>query len=222
MSMKITILSLNSKVIPNFYSLFLSVLIENHLWHNTCFSRFIYTASNPRLLLWGRGTRVGFQNSLLTSSVPEECGWTWSRVTAPYHPQPLQSSTAFRTTSKAEKQPASCFSFFPFPPPLTLPEEDWLWANICPNLPPLFYEGCHHIMAWWAVGRSTPGIQTCEPWATEAEGANPTTMPWAGPLVAFLEIALFQECVRSKETGKSHTEDVWPATDFRNVETCGA
>ena len=32
-------------------------------------------------------------------------------------------------------------------------------------------------MAWWAVCRSTPRIQTCEPWAAEAEWPNLTTTP---------------------------------------------
>ena len=31
-------------------------------------------------------------------------------------------------------------------------------------------------MAWWAVCGSTPRIQTCEPWATEPECTNLTTM----------------------------------------------
>lgn len=30
---------------------FLGVLVENHLWYNKCFSHFMYTAPNRRLLL---------------------------------------------------------------------------------------------------------------------------------------------------------------------------
>ena len=34
---------------------------------------------------------------------------------------------------------------------------------------------------------SAPRIRTCEPWATEAEGANLTTGPWGWPLfVSFM------------------------------------
>ena len=43
------------------------------------------------------------------------------------------------------------------------------------------YVGCCHTMAWWAVLRSMPRIRTSEPWATEIEGANLTTLPQGWP-----------------------------------------
>lgn len=45
--MKNTILSFNSRVIPNFPSLFLGVLMENTRWHNECFPHFLCTAPSP-------------------------------------------------------------------------------------------------------------------------------------------------------------------------------
>ena len=44
------------------------------------------------------------------------------------------------------------------------------------------YVGCCHSMAWWVVCRSTPGIQTHEPWTAKVECANLTTMPLGQPL----------------------------------------
>ena len=56
-------------------------------------------------------------------------------------------------------------------------EEDCCWANICANLP-LFCMWEHHAnVAWWALCRSMPRIQTHIPWATKVEHANLTTMP---------------------------------------------
>ena len=53
-------------------------------------------------------------------------------------------------------------------PPL-FAEEDWPWANICAHLP-LFYtwDACHSV-AWQAVHRSVPGIQTGESQVAAAE-----------------------------------------------------
>lgn len=45
------------------------------------------------------------------------------------------------------------------------------------------YVGCCHNMAWWAVRRSVPGIQTCEPRATEAELTSLTIVPLVRRLV---------------------------------------
>ena len=47
-------------------------------------------------------------------------------------------------------------------PPL-FAEEDWPWANICTHLPLLYMWDSFHNMAWQAVCRSAPGIQTSEP-----------------------------------------------------------
>ena len=59
-------------------------------------------------------------------------------------------------------------------------EEDWPWANIHAHLPLLYMWDACHSMAWWAVRRSAPGIQTSEPQAAEAENTNLTTTPPAG------------------------------------------
>ena len=61
-------------------------------------------------------------------------------------------------------------------------EEDWPWDNLCQSSSILYMGRCLS-MAWWAVCRSTPGIQTCEPWAAKLEHENLTTTPpgWAGP-----------------------------------------
>ena len=48
---------------------------------------------------------------------------------------------------------------------------------------PLFYVGCCHSVAWWAMCSSVPGIGTCEPWATEAEHVDLTTSPLDQPLI---------------------------------------
>ena len=41
----------------------------------------------------------------------------------------------------------------------------------------IFYVGCCHSMAWWAVCRSMPRIQTCEPRAAEVDCKNLNTAP---------------------------------------------
>ena len=52
------------------------------------------------------------------------------------------------------------------------------------------YAGHRHRMAWWAVYRSMPGIQTQESWDTKVEGVNLTTMPpdWPLPLTFWPQI----------------------------------
>ena len=60
-------------------------------------------------------------------------------------------------------------------------EEDWPWANIHAHLPLLYmWDACHSI-AWQAVHRSAPGIQTGEPRAAKAECANLTAVPLGQP-----------------------------------------
>ena len=79
-------------------------------------------------------------------------------------------------------------------------EEDWPWANICCQSSsfclrkivtevtpvPIFlyflYMRCHRSMAWWAVHRSMPGVQTHEPQATNPEEVNLTTTSAGQPL----------------------------------------
>ena len=56
-------------------------------------------------------------------------------------------------------------------------EEDWPWANIRAHLPLLYMWDACHSMAWQAVRRPAPGIQTAEPWAKKAEHVNLTTAP---------------------------------------------
>ena len=53
--------------------------------------------------------------------------------------------------------------------------------HLCPSFSTLYVE-CRYSMAWLSVCRSTPGIQTCESWATKAELANLTTTPPGQPL----------------------------------------
>ena len=69
-------------------------------------------------------------------------------------------------------------------PSFVLGEEDWSWANIC-------CQSCHHSMTWWVVCRSTPGIWTHEPQATEAAHTNFTTTPLGRPLLLFFNIYIF-------------------------------
>ena len=65
-------------------------------------------------------------------------------------------------------------------------EEDWPWASACAHLPLLYMWDAYHSKAWWVMCRSTPGIQTGEPQATEPEHANPTAMPPGRPPDIFL------------------------------------
>ena len=77
-------------------------------------------------------------------------------------------------------------------------EEDWLWANIYCQSSSVLYVRCHHSMAWWAVGRSTPRFQTCESWAAEVEHRNLTLSHWADLcLVLILICSLRYLCTRS-------------------------
>ena len=92
-----------------------------------------------------------------------------------------------------------------------LGEKDWPWANIhCQSssfclrkiaaeqtsVPVFlcFVCGMHHSMAWWVVCRPMPGIQTGEPWATDVEHTNLTTVPpgWP-PYELFLQFKLLNE-----------------------------
>ena len=75
-------------------------------------------------------------------------------------------------------------------PPLSA-EEDWPWANIRAHLPLLYMWDAYHSMAWQAVRRSAPGIQTSEFWTVEAECANLTTVPLGLPLSVFFFHALY-------------------------------
>ena len=56
-------------------------------------------------------------------------------------------------------------------------EEDWPRADICAHLLLLYIWDAFHSMAWEVVCRSTPRIQTSEPWAAEAQCANLTAVP---------------------------------------------
>ena len=51
--------------------------------------------------------------------------------------------------------------------------------------------GCHHSMAWWAVCRSAPRIQTGELRVTKAEHVNLTIMQLGQPLIWFLYRDIF-------------------------------
>ena len=62
-------------------------------------------------------------------------------------------------------------------------EEDWPWANIHAHLPLLYMWDACHSMAWQAVRRSPPGLQTSEPQAGKAECVNLTTAPPGWPLL---------------------------------------
>ena len=69
-------------------------------------------------------------------------------------------------------------------PPL-FAEEDWPWANIRAHPPPLYMWDAYHIMAWQAVPRTTPGIQTGELLDAKAESVNLTTAPPGRPPKTF-------------------------------------
>ena len=77
------------------------------------------------------------------------------------------------------------FSFF---------EEDWPWATICAHLPLLDMWYACHSMAWQAVHRSTPRIQTSASQAAEEEGANLTAGPLGWPLILFF---ISQKCLKT-------------------------
>ena len=69
-------------------------------------------------------------------------------------------------------------------------EEDWPWANICAHLPLLYMWDACHSMAWQAVSRSIPGIQTGEPRAAEAMHANLIAVPLGWPLTCIFAVKL--------------------------------
>ena len=86
-------------------------------------------------------------------------------------------------------------------------------------------------MAWWAVCRSVPGIQTRKPWAAEAEHANLTTTPPGWPLMctgfhAASQATLQQPCQEllfpfSQQTWKARLRAVivtWPALSHNDTE----
>ena len=54
--------------------------------------------------------------------------------------------------------------------------------------------------------RSMAGIQTREPWAAEAEHANLTTMPQAGPVIIFIKIDLLSHLLKNY-AGKTPNEE---------------
>ena len=60
-------------------------------------------------------------------------------------------------------------------------EEESPWANIYCQSSSTLYMGHCHSMAWWAVCRSAPRIQTCKPQATKVEHRNLTTTPLGCP-----------------------------------------
>ena len=105
-------------------------------------------------------------------------------------------------------------------------EEDWPWANICCQCSSfclrkivddlhlcqsssISHVGKCYSVAWWPVCKSTPGIWTCEPWATGAECMNLTTVPPGYPLNLFLAKYIINSCslwwllhpIRIGETG---------------------
>ena len=69
-------------------------------------------------------------------------------------------------------------------PPLFV-EEDWPWANILVHLPLLYMWDAYHSMAWQAVHRLAPRIQTSEPWAAKVELENLIVPPLDWPQVFF-------------------------------------
>ena len=69
-------------------------------------------------------------------------------------------------------------------PPL-FDEEDWPWANIRAHLP-LFYVGRLSQHGLLSGAMSTPGMQTSEPWATEAERVSLTAVTPGQPQEYFL------------------------------------
>lgn len=91
MFMKNTILSLNVRLIPNIYSLFLGVQIESHLCYSKGFSHSVHTVPSPGFCSVAEDHELSF-------------GGVWQLLT---FLGPLQSSTSSRTTPMAEKQPAS-------------------------------------------------------------------------------------------------------------------
>ena len=66
----------------------------------------------------------------------------------------------------------------------------------------ILYVGCYHSMAWWAVYRSTPRIQTGEPQAAKVESVNFTTMPLGQPLSSSLN-------PQQKEAKEAETIVIW-------------
>ena len=61
-------------------------------------------------------------------------------------------------------------------------EEDWPWANIRAHIPLLYMWDACHSMAWQAVHRFMPGIQTSKRQAAKAECVNLIAAPLGWPL----------------------------------------
>ena len=115
----------------------------------------------------------------------------------------------------------SCFHLAFF---LCMCEEDCPWANVCANCPLLLYVECHHSMAWQAVCRSVPSIQTRQTWATKVEPVTLTTVPLGWPFILpsfslqFLIGKDLQRCTLSKEANNL----VYPRSNATDLEVISA
>ena len=74
-------------------------------------------------------------------------------------------------------------------------EEDWPWATIYANLP-LFYVGCHHSMAWWAVLGLHPGSEPVNSAQPKQSLRIYWLHHWAGPQRSLKTMCKQMSCVQ--------------------------
>ena len=71
-------------------------------------------------------------------------------------------------------------------------DEDWPWANICCQSSSIFYVGCHHSAAWWAVTGPRAGSEPTKQNKTCKLNHTPPSSPYINNffIVFFLRLTL--------------------------------